>query len=65
MNDELDYKVPTDKSLFPKEYKKNKITFTISEKVIKDLDALCKRERLNKSLTIQTLLEFFIENNKK
>jgi len=65
MDEDLNYTVPKDMSLFPVEYKKQKITHTMSADVLHDFDVFCKKNRLNKSLTIQVLIENFLENNMK
>lgn len=63
MDENLDYTTPRDMSLFPLEYKKQKITHTLSADVLHDFDVFCKKNRLNKSLTIQVLIENFLKNN--
>ncbi len=63
MDENLDYTTPKDMSLFPLEYKKQKITHTLSADVLHDFDVFCKKNRLNKSLTIQVLIENFLKNN--
>jgi len=37
----------------------------MSADVLHNFDVFCKENRLNKSLTIQVLIENFIENNKE
>lgn len=64
MDESLDYTVPTDESLFPVEYKTGKSTFTIRQDIKHDFDVLCEKLRLNKSQTIQLLMETFVQNNK-
>jgi hypothetical protein len=65
MDETLDYTVPTNESLFPVEYKSAKSTFTIKVNIKSDFDLLCEKMRLNKSMTIQMLMENFVENNKE
>ena len=64
MDENLDYTVPTDESLFPFDYKTGKSTFTIRKDIKRDFDVLCERLRLNKSQTIQLLMKNFVQNNK-
>ena len=44
---------------------KKSFSFTIEEKVIKDLDEFCKDGLVTKSKLINKILQDFIEKNKK
>ena len=65
MDENLDYTVPKDLALFPVEYKKSKITHTMSADVLHNFDVFCKKNRLNKSLSIEIMIKNFLENNMK
>jgi hypothetical protein len=64
MDERLDYTVPKDESLFPHDYKAEKITLTIRGDIKRDFDVLCKNLRLNRSQTVQLLMQNFTKNNK-
>ena len=56
------YAVPTDQSLFPTNYKKARVNYSVSEDVVHDFNQYAKDESLNKSGVVEKLLIQFLKN---